>query len=1222
MAGAGTVWVDVRADTTGFLGDIRRAVSGLEGGRGVLLGAAAGTAAVGAGLGLIATKAVDASTEFNKSMSAVAATADATASELDLLSDAALKAGASTSFSASEAATAQAELARAGLSTTDILEGALGGALDLAAAGQLDLADAAVTTAQALNTFNLEGDQATRVADVLAAGANKSAADVGSLSLALSQGGLVAKQTGLSLEETVGVLSLFADNALVGSDAGTSLKTALQRLVPQSAEAKQAMDDLGLSFFDAAGNFVGIEETAQRLQTALSGLSTEQRQAALTTMFGSDAIRAIGLLYEAGAAGVRDYTAAVDDQGAAQRTAAKMLDNLAGDIEELSGAWETFLIGLGQEADSGLRDLVQGATGVVQDLGEALSSGEFDEFFARVEQIGAVLGDVLAAGWDVARVAFDGAASAADVLLPLVGGLADGLEVLADQAWLVQGALAAWAASNIVDLLSPVGQFFSRFATSLAALEAKGAALRLASSGLVEIGSAANAATAGVAGVGVTAAATKITVDELRLALASLYAEFMGIKALGAGGGIVPQTTPVVLGELTTGAEAAAAASGRLSARIGDLAERAGNVARGALSTLGDALTGLLTGANLLTAGIAAGFFIYQDWKQETEAVEQATDDLTRSLQEQMDVQASALGRRKLVELIGDSDVFVKAGTSLNDLTKIVADAPGAFDRFNDRVDGWLGPLENIEADLPGAVADLRDSTKGLSGDVQAVILNWIALLEQHKISADQFRELIEITTTYDKAVSGSIDSMRLQAEQFRIEAKGKQLSAEAQRQLNTAIESNDMEKVRDALAFLAEKYPELADGIIVSTATVEDDTSAKQDNTTATTENAAAQRDLADGYKVMSDAAREALDDVLGFFDAQDGYESALEDQAKARKKLADIESGASEGLTSARRALIDADKALTDAIEQQAEDIADAERKVADAKDRLAEALEKGGATGTGGVEGARVKPDFSVAREIGAAQRDLAAAERELNDLRVNGSDAYRNALQRQRDAQAKVNEEAAKVGPQSEAAADARDELEAANRRVIDAELSLSDAMGKVSKEDIPAAIEGLQALGAKHADTKNIIDEQIGSLLALAALYQNFPEVTTPAPPRVRGRVPTRDPDRRLGGGRANGGPVWADSVHPVVERGLPEMFSDQRGNTFLLPPAGGGVVAPLTPGGSDDLIAALDRVAGQLIQLNARPNEVRIDSINQYGIRDGSPSEMSRALADAGFAPR
>ena len=150
-----------------------------------------------------------------------------------------------------------------------------------------------------MNVFGLGGDQVAHIADVLAtAGANKSAADVGQLGDALRQGGLVAKQTGLSMEETVGVLSMFADSALVGSDAGTSLKTMLQRLVPQSDEAADAMARLGLDFFDAQGQFVGIAEVARQLQTSLGGLSDAQRQQALTTLFGSDAVRAASILME------------------------------------------------------------------------------------------------------------------------------------------------------------------------------------------------------------------------------------------------------------------------------------------------------------------------------------------------------------------------------------------------------------------------------------------------------------------------------------------------------------------------------------------------------------------------------------------------------------------------------------------------------------------------------------------------------------------------------------------------------------------------------------------------------------------------------------------------------------------------------------------------------------------------------------------------------------
>ena len=404
MAQAGTVWVDVRGDTTPMLRDIETAARGagrsLSGALGAGaktvvsdIGTAAGVAAIG--IGAIGGAAIKASTDFNKSMSGVSAVAGATAGEMAQLREAALKAGADTVFSASEAATAQGELAKAGVSVADILGGALAGSLGLAAAGQLDLGAAAEISAQALNIFGLSGDQTTRVADVLAAGANKSAADVTQLGDALRQGGLLAAQTGLSLEETTGVLSLFADNALIGSDAGTSLKTMLQRLAPTSGPAADAMEELGLKFFDAKGQFVGIEEVAGQLQERLGGLSDEQRQTALTTIFGSDAVRGASILMEGGAAAVQEYTAAVSDQGAASRMATEQLNNLAGDIEQFKGSVETSLIRIGDLFDGVNRNIVQSGTEVVNVFNDFASTPTWGAIQRNIDELASKGGDRL-----------------------------------------------------------------------------------------------------------------------------------------------------------------------------------------------------------------------------------------------------------------------------------------------------------------------------------------------------------------------------------------------------------------------------------------------------------------------------------------------------------------------------------------------------------------------------------------------------------------------------------------------------------------------------------------------------------------------------------------------------------------------------------------------------------------------------------------------------------
>lgn len=302
---------------------------------------------------------------FEKAMSGVAAVANGTAEEMLQLRDAALEAGRATSFTASQAANAEAELARAGVSIADILGGALRGALSLAAAGQLSLSEAATVAAQSMNTFGLRGRDVAHVADVLSAGANKSAADVHGLGEAMRMGGLLAQQTGLSLEDTVGTLAAFADHALVGSDAGTSLKTMLQRLTPQSTEAANMMDQLGFSAYDAQGNFVGLTQLAARMQLSFANLTPEARNSAMGVIFGSDAVRAATILYEQGAGGIDKYRDAVNDNGAAARTAAIQLDNLSGDLEALKGSIEVALIQGGTAANAVLRDMVQWVTKLV-----------------------------------------------------------------------------------------------------------------------------------------------------------------------------------------------------------------------------------------------------------------------------------------------------------------------------------------------------------------------------------------------------------------------------------------------------------------------------------------------------------------------------------------------------------------------------------------------------------------------------------------------------------------------------------------------------------------------------------------------------------------------------------------------------------------------------------------------------------------------------------------
>jgi TP901 family phage tail tape measure protein len=306
-----------------------------------------------------------ATSDFDKSLSGVQAVSSASAAEMDKLRKAALQAGADTAFTATQAADAEAELVKAGVSVADTLNGGLKGALSLAAAGQLDLADAATISANAMNTFGLHGSDVSHIADVLAAAANKSAADVKELAYGMQQGGLVAAQTGLTFEDTTAVLAAFADRGLKGADAGTSLKTMLEKLNAPTSQARTLMEQLGIQTYDSSGKFVGITTVAGELHDRMATLTDAQRNQAMATIFGSDAIRAASVLYNLGSDGVKGYKDAVNDSGAASRMASAQMDNLSGDLEQLGGSLETALIKGGSGATSALRDLTQQATDAV-----------------------------------------------------------------------------------------------------------------------------------------------------------------------------------------------------------------------------------------------------------------------------------------------------------------------------------------------------------------------------------------------------------------------------------------------------------------------------------------------------------------------------------------------------------------------------------------------------------------------------------------------------------------------------------------------------------------------------------------------------------------------------------------------------------------------------------------------------------------------------------------
>lgn len=307
--------------------------------------------------------------QFESAMSKVASTGQDAKANLDELRETAIRVGADTKFSATEAAEGITNLLKAGVSAKDVINGGLVGTMNLAAAGELDVASAAEIAATALTVFGLKGTDMSHVADLLAAGAGKAQGEVSDLALALKYVGPVAAGMGVSIEETTGALAAFASNGILADQAGTGLRGVLMAMTSPSSAAAKEMKRLGISLYDGQGKFKGLANVAGQLSKAYSGVSDQAKDASLGVIFGNAQVTAARILFSQGAKGIQDWTAQVNDAGYAARAAATMMDNLGGDIERLGGAVDSALIQGGSGLNSWARGLVQSASSAVDAIG-------------------------------------------------------------------------------------------------------------------------------------------------------------------------------------------------------------------------------------------------------------------------------------------------------------------------------------------------------------------------------------------------------------------------------------------------------------------------------------------------------------------------------------------------------------------------------------------------------------------------------------------------------------------------------------------------------------------------------------------------------------------------------------------------------------------------------------------------------------------------------------
>lgn len=382
-----TAMVHIRQN--GPLQQMKNGLSGMAGG--MLMGTSMQMAGA-AGIGFGAFNAVQNYSDFTAQLSQIKALTDLDAQTMEQVKAKAMELGDATTFSSTEAAQGMTELLKAGVSVQDVLGDASKAALNLATAGGLGMGEAAEIMSTAMNAFHM--DNATHAADMLAGAANASATSVQEMRYSLAACSAVAAGAGVSFDDTNTALAVFAQNGLKGSDAGTSLKTMLQNMIPTTKTQYEAFRQLNLltengtsAFFDANGSMKSMAEIADLLQDRLKGLTKEQQLTYLNAMFGSDAIRGGMILMREGAKGVKDMYVAMS-QVTAEKTAIEMMNNLKGSLNELGSAWENLTIKLlDGKAGSGLRDFIDELTDLTRGFNKALDDGfQFMDLLSAVGQ--------------------------------------------------------------------------------------------------------------------------------------------------------------------------------------------------------------------------------------------------------------------------------------------------------------------------------------------------------------------------------------------------------------------------------------------------------------------------------------------------------------------------------------------------------------------------------------------------------------------------------------------------------------------------------------------------------------------------------------------------------------------------------------------------------------------------------------------------------------------
>lgn len=378
--------------------------------------------------------------DFDSQMSRVKAISGATGEEFNKLKDQALQLGADTAFSAKQSAEGMENLASAGFNTNEIME-AMPGLLDLAASSGESLANSSDIAASTLRGFGLEASESARVADVLAKNASSTNAAVADTGEAMKYIAPVAHSMGLSLEEVTAAIGEMANAGIKGTQAGTTLRSALTRLASPSKESAGAMDSIGFSAFDAEGKLNSLSTIINDYSKALEGKTDQEKQDLTATIFGQEAMSGMLTLIDNGSSALDTLTESYKNAtGSAEEMAKTMQDNSKASVEQMIGSLETMAIKL----EEAVAPSIINVSNEIQDL-----ANKFSELPQPVQESIVKTALLVATIGPVTKVV-GGLTSGIGSLITLGGRLGTTLGIIGQGARIGGTALTAFSTAGMV----------------------------------------------------------------------------------------------------------------------------------------------------------------------------------------------------------------------------------------------------------------------------------------------------------------------------------------------------------------------------------------------------------------------------------------------------------------------------------------------------------------------------------------------------------------------------------------------------------------------------------------------------------------------------------------------------------------------------------------------------------------------------------------------------